>query len=84
MHGKGQIIWQDKRKYTGVKFIIYKYLNKRNMRMIKNMVEAYLNGMMVENMLVLGFRVPDIKYIYVYKYKNRPLTWDRNILFIKW
>ena len=25
--------------------------------MIKNMVEAYLNGMMVENMLVLGFRV---------------------------
>ena len=27
------------------------------MRMIKNMVEAYLNGMMVENMLVLGFRV---------------------------
>lgn len=56
MHGKGQIIWQDGRKYTGV----IKIITCRNMRKTKNMVEEYLNGPMEESILEHGFRVNSI------------------------
>lgn len=53
MHGKGQIIWQDGRKYTGV----INPINLRNMRTIKNMVRVSLNGQMAENTSEHGLMV---------------------------
>ena len=61
MHGKGEIVWADSRKYVGVIIIDL----TRNIEMIGSMVMGYLHGQMVENILEDGKMANNVESDYI-------------------